>query len=78
MEDRIRSHLPKRAQNARGTVLREQLLKRAKTDAIDAQTLAHLAALLQPALWTPPPPSITRSSSASPSVMPSSMCSGSS
>jgi transposase len=31
------------------------LLKRAKTDAIDAQTLAHLAALLQPAPWTPPP-----------------------
>ncbi len=31
------------------------LLKRAKTDAIDAQTLAHLAALLKPALWTPPP-----------------------
>lgn len=31
------------------------LLKRAKTDAIDAQTLAELAALLQPALWTPPP-----------------------
>jgi transposase len=31
------------------------LLKRAKTDAIDAQTLTHLAALLHPALWTPPP-----------------------
>lgn len=31
------------------------LLKRAKTDAIDAQTLAHLAHLLQPAPWTPPP-----------------------
>jgi transposase len=31
------------------------LLKRAKTDAIDAQTLAQLAALLQPAPWTPPP-----------------------
>jgi len=31
------------------------LLKRAKTDAIDAQTLTELAALLQPALWTPPP-----------------------
>jgi len=31
------------------------LLKRAKTDAIDAQTLAHLAAVLQPNLWTPPP-----------------------
>ncbi|MBO0795720.1 MAG: transposase, partial [Ktedonobacteraceae bacterium] len=31
------------------------LLKRAKTDAIDAQTLAQLAALLQPKLWTPPP-----------------------
>ena len=31
------------------------LLKRAKTDAIDAHTLAHLAALLQPAPWTPPP-----------------------
>jgi transposase len=30
------------------------LLKRAKTDAIDAQTLAQLAALLQPAPWTPP------------------------
>ena len=31
------------------------LLKRAKTDAIDAHTLARLAALLQPAPWTPPP-----------------------
>jgi transposase len=31
------------------------LLKRAKTDAIDAQTLARLAALLQPAAWVPPP-----------------------
>lgn len=32
------------------------LLKRAKTDAIDAQTLAQLAERLQPAPWTPPPP----------------------
>jgi len=31
------------------------LLKRAKTDAIDAQTPAQLAALLQPERWTPPP-----------------------
>jgi transposase len=31
------------------------LLKRAKTDAIDAQTLAPLAALLPPQRWTPPP-----------------------
>jgi transposase len=31
------------------------LLKRAKTDAIDAQTLAELGARLQPAAWTPPP-----------------------
>jgi transposase len=31
------------------------LLKRAKTDAIDAQTLAQLAVLLQPAVWNPPP-----------------------
>jgi transposase len=31
------------------------LLKRTKTDAIDAQTLAELAARLQPAPWTPPP-----------------------
>ncbi len=31
------------------------LLKRAKTDAIDAQTLAQLAAMLQPTPWTPPP-----------------------
>jgi transposase len=31
------------------------LLKRSKTDAIDAQTLAQLAALLRPARWTPPP-----------------------
>ena len=31
------------------------LLTRGKTDTIDAQTLAHLAALLQPAPWTPPP-----------------------
>ena len=32
------------------------LLKRAKTDTIDAQTLAQLALMLQPAPWTPPPP----------------------
>ena len=32
------------------------LLKRSKTDAIDAQTLARLGALLQPPAWTPPPP----------------------
>lgn len=32
------------------------LLKRAKTDAIDAQTLAQLAEKLQPAPWSPPPP----------------------
>jgi len=31
------------------------LLKRAKTDAIDAQTLAQLALLLQPSPWTAPP-----------------------
>jgi len=31
------------------------LLKRPKTDAIDAETLARLGALLQPAPWTPPP-----------------------
>jgi transposase len=32
------------------------LLKRAKTDAIDAQTLAQLALMLHPAPWTPRPP----------------------
>jgi transposase len=31
------------------------LLKRAKTDAIDAQTLAQLAMVLQPETWMPPP-----------------------
>jgi len=31
------------------------LLKRSKTDAIDAQSLAELAARLQPQPWTPPP-----------------------
>lgn len=31
------------------------LLKRAKTDAIAAQTVAQLAALLQPTVWHPPP-----------------------
>jgi transposase len=31
------------------------LLKRAKTDAVDAQTLAQLAMVLQPEPWTPPP-----------------------
>ncbi len=31
------------------------LLKRAKMDTIDAETLAQLGAMLQPALWTPPP-----------------------
>jgi transposase len=30
-------------------------LRRAKTDPLDAQNLAHLAAALQPAVWTPPP-----------------------
>jgi transposase len=32
------------------------LLKRAKTDAIDAQTLAQLAMVIQPEPWKPPPP----------------------
>jgi transposase len=32
------------------------LLKRAKTDTIDAQTLAQLAMMLHPTPWTPPPP----------------------
>src|SRR3954466_4493841 len=32
------------------------LLKRSKTDAIDAQTLAEFAARLQPQPWTPPAP----------------------
>ena len=31
------------------------LLKRAKTDAINAQTLAQLASILQPDPWMPPP-----------------------
>jgi len=31
-------------------------LRRAKTDALDAQDLARLAARLRPAPWTPPPP----------------------
>ncbi|AGY56294.1 IS110 family transposase [Gloeobacter kilaueensis] len=31
------------------------LLKRSKSDALDAQTLAQLAAALQPGLWQPPP-----------------------
>jgi transposase len=31
------------------------LLRPAKTDAIDARSLAQLAAKLQPACWTPPP-----------------------
>jgi len=31
------------------------LLKRSKTDAVDAQTLARLGAALLPARWTPPP-----------------------
>ena len=31
------------------------LLKRSKTDAIDAQTLTELGARLQPECWTPPP-----------------------
>jgi len=30
-------------------------LRRAKTDPLDAQNLAHLATALQPAVWTPPP-----------------------
>jgi transposase len=33
----------------------QALLKRSKTDAIDAQTLAELGARLQPERWTPPP-----------------------
>src|SRR5215813_4611284 len=33
----------------------QALLKRSKTDAIDAHTLAVLAATLQPAAWNPPP-----------------------
>ncbi len=41
---------PKQAHN-----FAKALLKRAKTDAVDAQTLAHLAARLQPERWLPPP-----------------------
>jgi len=41
---------PKQAHN-----FAKALLKRAKTDTIDAQTLARLGATLQPAPWTPPP-----------------------
>lgn len=41
---------PKQAHN-----FAKALLKQAKTDAIDAQTLAQLGAMLQPAPWTPPP-----------------------
>jgi transposase len=33
----------------------QALLKRAKTDVMDAQTLAQWALLFQPAPWTPPP-----------------------
>jgi transposase len=40
---------------AQAPAFAKALLKRAKTDAIDAQTLTRLAALLQPAAWTPPP-----------------------
>jgi transposase len=35
------------------------LLKRAKTDAPDAETLAELGAMLRPACWAPPPPVYT-------------------
>jgi hypothetical protein len=38
-----------------GDAFAKALLKRNKTDAVDAQTLAPLGALLQPARWTPPP-----------------------
>ncbi len=41
---------PKRAHH-----VAKVLLKRSKTDAIDAETLARLGALLQPTPWTPPP-----------------------
>ena len=41
---------PKQAHN-----FAKALLKRAKTDAVDAQTLAQLAARLQPQRWVPPP-----------------------
>ena len=50
------------------------LLTRAKTDAIDAQTLAHLAALLRPVPWTPPQPSMTNCSSGWSSATPCSAC----
>jgi len=41
---------PKQAHN-----VAKALLKRAKPDPVDAQMLAHRAARLQPAVWTPPP-----------------------
>lgn len=34
------------------------LAVRTKTDAVDAETLARLGALVQPASWTPPPPEV--------------------
>src|SRR5712691_7120145 len=50
------------------------LLKRAKTDTIDAQTLAQLAALLQPALWVPPQRSMRSWSNDSPRETASCSC----
>lgn len=50
------------------------LLKRSKIDAIDAQTLAQLAALLQPAPWTPPPAIYTELQQRLPNVMSWWMC----
>lgn len=40
---------------ARAHYFARALLKRAKTDHLDAQVLAQLAATLKPKLWTPPP-----------------------
>ncbi len=53
----IDAHIPVSVINpAQAHDFAKALLKRSKTDAIDAQTLAELAARLQPQPWTPPPP----------------------
>jgi transposase len=48
----------------------QALLRRAKTDQLDAQLLAAFAAQVQPPPWTPPRPSIMNASSAWPSAPP--------
>ena len=54
----LRSHIPHQPNSSLNPALRKYRASISKTDAVDAETLARLGALVQPASWTPPPPEV--------------------